>query len=116
MPRTITRDELQASLATPAAPVLLEALPAKYYLDGHLPGALHMPHDRVTALARDIIPNSQAEIVVYCASDTCRNSHIAAQALARLGYGNVSIYAGGKKDWMEAGLPVEQGGTVQAAA
>ena len=110
MTTTISRERLQEKLAGAPRPVLIEALPAKYYLDGHLPGALHMPHERVGELAPSALPDKQAEIVVYCASATCRNSHIAAGALERLGYGNVSVYAGGKQDWQEAGLRLEPGG------
>ena len=32
---------------------------------------------------------------------------MAARELAALGYTNVRDYAGGKQEWMEAGLPVE---------
>lgn len=116
MSKTMTRETLQRRLAASPAPVLLEALPAKYYRDGHLPGALHLPHDRVRALAPGLVADKSAEIVVYCASDTCQNSHIAAAALNALGYANVSVYAGGKKDWVEAGLPLETGGAAQDAA
>jgi rhodanese-related sulfurtransferase len=49
-----------------------------------------------------------AEIVVYCASATCQNSHIAARVLGQLGYANVRVYAGGKEDWSEAGLALER--------
>jgi rhodanese-related sulfurtransferase len=35
-------------------------------------------------------------------------SAMAAQVLRRLGYQNVRRYAGGKKDWLDAGLPVER--------
>ncbi len=116
MPRTITRDKLQVSLTKAPAPVLLEALPAKYYLDGHLPGALHFPHDRARTLAPVLVADKLAAIVVYCASDTCQNSHIAAATLEAVGYSNVRVYTGGKKDWIEAGLSVVKGGDVQLAA
>jgi rhodanese-related sulfurtransferase len=116
MSKTLTRAEVQAKLAGPARPILLEALPAKYFLDGHLPGAVHIPHDQVRALAAAALPDKDAEIVVYCASATCQNSHIAAGMLEQLGYRNVGVYAGGKQDWVEAGLPLEKGGSVAAAA
>jgi rhodanese-related sulfurtransferase len=45
-----------------------------------------------------------AEIVVYCASPICQNSHIAARSFEQLGYTNVGVYAGGKQDWQDAGL------------
>jgi rhodanese-related sulfurtransferase len=116
MSQTLTRETLQKRLASGARPTLIEALPAKYYLEGHLPGALHLPHDRVAELAASVVPDKRAEIVVYCASAACRNSHIAAEALTALGYANVAVYAGGKQDWTAAGLPLEQGGAAAAAA
>jgi rhodanese-related sulfurtransferase len=75
-----------------------------------------MPHDRVRTLAPTVVPDKQAEIIVYCASDTCRNSHLAAQTLEAIGYTNVGVYAGGKKEWVEAGLALEKGGAAQQAA
>lgn len=87
---------------------LVEALPEKYYRDGHLPGAKHLPHDQVRELAPGVLPDKSAEIVVYCASPTCQNSHIAAKVLERLGYTHVAVYAGGKQDWQEAGLALER--------
>lgn len=88
---------------------LVEALPEKYYRDGHLPGARHLPHDEVRQHAASVLPDKAAEIVVYCASATCQNSHIAARVLEQLGYTNVAVYAGGKRDWQEAGLALEEG-------
>jgi rhodanese-related sulfurtransferase len=107
--RTISREELRIKLSSASRPVLVEALPEKYYVAQHLPGALHLPHDQVDALAADVLPQKAAQIIVYCASRQCQNSHIAAHRLAALGYTDVSVYAGGKQDWEEAGLPFESG-------
>ncbi len=114
MTKILTRADLQARLAANPGLVLLEALPEKYFNDGHLPGARHFPHDRARALAGAVVPAKDAEVVVYCASATCQNSHIAARTLSQLGYGNVSVYAGGKQDWVEAGLALEQALAVTA--
>ncbi len=114
MTRQIDRATLQQRLASANPPLLAEALPEQYFRDWHLPGARHLPHDRVRALAPAVFPDRAAEIVVYCASRTCQNSHIAARLLEQMGYANVAVYAGGKQDWQEAGLPVERG--VAAAA
>ncbi len=113
---TITRDELKAVLEGPAKLVLVEALPAKYYLDKHLPGAINIPHDEVDALAASLLPDKDAPIVVYCANGPCRNSGIAAARLTELGYTSVRDYHEGKADWIEAGLPVESGPGARAAA
>ena len=97
----MTKQELQARIAANPNLVLLEALPEKYYNDWHLPGARHFPHDQARALAPAVVPDKSSEVVVYCASKTCQNSHIAARVLEQVGYGNVAVYAGGKEDWKE---------------
>lgn len=103
--KLIDRNTLQQRLGRAT---LVEALPEKYYRDAHLPGAKHLPHDEVRRLAAAVLPDKSAEIVVYCASSTCQNSHIAAKVLEQMGYADVAVYAGGKQDWQEAGLPVER--------
>jgi len=113
---TITREELARRIASGRPPVLLEALPERYYVQKHLPGALLFPHDQVAQLAPTLVLDRGAQIVVYCASRTCQNSHMAAQHLIRLGYTDVTVYAGGKQDWEEGGLPFEAAAEATAAA
>ena len=115
MAKSITRGELQVRLAANPRLTLLEALPEKYYKAGHLPGALHFPHDQARALAPGMLPDKVAEIVLYCASGTCQNSHTAARTLESLGYYDVAVYAGGKQDWTDAGLPLEQAARTDVA-
>lgn len=102
--RTIPRDTLKSLLGRVK---IVEALPAEYYRKAHLPGALHMPHDATAELAPKLLPDRNEKVVVYCASDTCKNSHIAAETLEKLGYRDVQVYVEGKKDWIAAGLPIE---------
>jgi rhodanese-related sulfurtransferase len=47
-------------------------------------------------------------VVLYCASATCQNSHIAARKLASLGYTSLSVFGGGKAAWSEAGETLEK--------
>lgn len=108
MTKTIDRLALQALMENGDAPVLIEALPEKYYSEGHLPGARHLPHDAVKEKAAQVVPDKNVPIVVYCASETCRNSHQAAEQFSALGYSDVAVYPGGKKDWEEAGLAFEK--------
>ncbi len=107
MTQTITREQLRANLENGVPMTLAEALPEKYYAAQHLPGAIHLPHDRVRELAPTRLPDRGNTIVVYCANVNCRNSHIAAQTLIQMGYRKVFVYAEGKQDWMDAGLPTE---------
>jgi len=61
-----------------------------------------------------VFASKDEPIVVYCANMRCQNSHQAAEELERLGYGDVSVYAGGKEEWIEAGYPVERGREIAA--
>jgi rhodanese-related sulfurtransferase len=106
MVNIITRQDLLLGLLGPTRPTLVEALPAKYYEHAHLPGAININHDEVDRLSAQTLPRKDAAIVVYCANAACKNSHMAAERLVALGYGSVSVYAEGKQDWIEAGLPV----------
>lgn len=111
MTRTITRDELKARLDAGEPTVIIEALPQRHFDAGHLPGAINIPHDAVKERAASELPDRDAVIVVYCASTECRNSRIAAETLTAAGYRNVHEYIEGKKDWQEAGYPLESRAT-----
>lgn len=54
-----------------------------------------------------LAPEPSSTVVVYCASDTCRNSHTAAALLRTLGYHDVRVYEGGKADWRSARLTLK---------
>ena len=107
MTTTISRQELQAKLASSEPPVLVEALGSAYFADAHLPGAINIPPDQVDRLAPRLLPDLDAEIVVYC-SGMCRNSEAASRRLEELGYRRVLLYPDGKEDWIEHALPVER--------
>src|SRR5215218_10930371 len=111
----ITRAQLRELIEADAdAVTIVEALPAGYYEEAHLPGAINIPHTEVRALAPELLPDKDAAIVVYCANLPCPNSGIAAHVLTKLGYTNVRDYAEGKDDWRAAGLPLQQGAPVAA--
>src|ERR687894_591869 len=88
MARMITLEELRDRMAANPDLVVVEALGEPYYRHSHLPGAINLPHDQVDALAPELLPDKNAEIVVYCANGPCPNSGIAASRLVELGYAN----------------------------
>jgi rhodanese-related sulfurtransferase len=106
MTKTIARESIKASLDKHEPIILVEALPEKYFNEGHLPGALQINHDEVDSKAAKLLPNKSAKIIVYCSNLACSNSGKVALHLSQLGYTNVFKYAEGKQDWIEAGLPV----------
>ncbi|MDI5986591.1 rhodanese-like domain-containing protein [Halomonas sp. M4R5S39] len=104
--KTINREELAARLEGREHPILVEALPEKYFRQWHLPNAVNINHDQVRQRAPELLPNKHAAIVVYCASATCQNSDMVANQLEAMGYTDVAVYKGGKAEWEEAQLPV----------
>jgi rhodanese-related sulfurtransferase len=46
--------------------VLLEVLAPRYYRHSHLPEALNLPPGKVAEMAPDLLPDKEAEIVLYC--------------------------------------------------
>jgi rhodanese-related sulfurtransferase len=111
----ISREELKAELDRGEPVTIVEALPEPYYRRAHLPGAINIPAERVPELAPLLLPDLDAEIVVYCANLPCPTSEMAARYLIELGYRKVREYAAGKQDWLEAGYPTEHGLVPRAA-
>lgn len=68
MPATIGREELKAKIERGDGVVLVEILDPEYYENAHLPGAVNLPLDRLGELAPKILPDKDADIVVYCMS------------------------------------------------
>jgi rhodanese-related sulfurtransferase len=62
----IGRDELRAKMDRGDPVILLEVLAPQYYRHSHLPGALNLPPGKVAEMAADLLPDKQAEIVLYC--------------------------------------------------
>lgn len=108
--RAISSDELWQRLERGDELVVVDALAPMSYAHSHLPGAINLPPEWVDDRAPRRIPDVNAEVVVYCADVTCDSSTVVAARLVELGYRNVMHYAGGKREWVDAGLPLEGGG------
>ena len=67
--QTISRNELRARLRDRSL-ILLDVLPKESYVDAHIPGAINLPVVEIEAKARQLISNSNQQIVVYCGGPT----------------------------------------------
>ncbi len=65
---TISRDELKQKIDRKDNFLLVETLPQTAYQHAHLPGAINLPPDQVPSGAPRLLPDKNADIVVYCAS------------------------------------------------
>ncbi|HOT61755.1 MAG TPA: rhodanese-like domain-containing protein [Treponemataceae bacterium] len=71
-----------------AGAIALDVRTADEYADGHLPAAVLLPYDEITAAsAARTLPSLDTPAVVYCRSG--RRSAIAVASLRRLGYTRV---------------------------
>ena len=70
MVKTISRNELKEKIDRHDGFMLVETLPRISYEHAHLPGAINMPPDQLKQLAANLLPDKDADIVVYCASPT----------------------------------------------
>ena len=70
MSAIMTRDELKAKIDRGDDFKLVEALAEEHYKEWHLPGAINIPAGRVRELAPKMLPDKNADIVVYCGSFT----------------------------------------------
>lgn len=86
--------------------LLVDTLPEQSFAKGHLPGAVNIVSDEILQRAPEILPDRNATVVVYCASAACKRAGLSAERLASLGYTQVRHYVGGKKAWVDAGLPL----------
>jgi rhodanese-related sulfurtransferase len=109
----VSRESLWQRIESGEEFVLVDALSPMSYAMSHLPGAINLTPGWVDDRARHRIPDLDTEVVVYCESADCDSSVTVANRLIELGYRNVRHYAEGKRDWVQAGLPLE-GGRVPA--
>ncbi|HEY7070862.1 MAG TPA: rhodanese-like domain-containing protein [Acidimicrobiales bacterium] len=107
MPSPITRATLHSRLTADDRPIVVEALGPAFYTDAHLPGAVNIPPGQVDELAPAVLPDLDADIVVY-GSGSSTSSDLVARRLEQLGYRAVLVYRGGKEEWAEHGLPLER--------
>ena len=66
MKKNIGREELKEKLDRGDAFVLVDTMASPYYRHSHLPGAINVPVDEIRERAPELLPDKDAEIVVYC--------------------------------------------------
>src|SRR4030095_13780310 len=104
--KIITREELKMKMDRGDDFALFEVLPLMYWRKHHLPGAKNLPPTQVATVVRELVPAPSAEIFLYCWGDDGPTSGWAGTELEGMGYTNVHEYSAGKKDWIDAGLPM----------
>jgi len=105
-PVSITPGELAEQIQLEQAPLILDVRSEKEYAEGHIPGALNIPHDELPDRLSEIGVAKTEEIVVHCHSGY--RAGIAEKVLIEADYSNVRDLDGHMNAWQSAGYPIEK--------
>ena len=87
--------------------IVVDVLPRPSYRSGHIPGAVNLPVEEITAAPLEL-PSTKATIIVYCGGPRCPLGRQAQERLRDLGYTNVRHYVGGLEEWTSQGFPLQR--------
>lgn len=99
--------DVHDSLAKGPDFVLVDVRGPALFAAGHVPGAVNIPHGKMTAHRMAEWPKGTL-FVTYCAGPHCNGAARGALRLARLGR-PVKIMAGGITGWMDEGFALAAG-------
>lgn len=94
------------------AVTLVDARPASFYRNGHIPGALNLPRERFAADFRVMesqLRGPSRPVVVYCQTASCDDAALVATALQQAGLRSVRVFPGGWREWQANGKPEARG-------
>jgi len=111
--REILPAELHRQVSVNPKLLLIDTLPQEQFARRHLPKASNVCVYEVIFLQQveAITTDKATPIVIYGSCATSHEATVAADKLARAGYGDLSVLKGGLDGWQAAGLPVEGSAT-----
>jgi phage shock protein E len=102
--KQITADELLARQhAKDASLVVLDVRTPEEFAEGHVPGAVNVPHDQVGTRLGELQSLKDKDVVVYCRSG--RRAGMAADVLQQAGFTRLQHLEGDMQGWTAAGRP-----------
>jgi molybdopterin/thiamine biosynthesis adenylyltransferase/rhodanese-related sulfurtransferase len=97
--------EASSLLESADPPLLVDVRERDEWVEGHIPGAVHVPRGNLESRIEQAIPNRSRPLLLYCAVGA--RSAFAAKTLEELGYENVVHLAGGFTEWKRNGFPTQ---------
>lgn len=102
----ISQDKLQKLLKDDNKPLLIDVRSAQEFANGHIPGAINIPHKSIKNQMALLEMAKGKQIVLYCHSGTRAN--FAKKVLKKNGFSKLDHLAGDYRAWSKKGLPVEK--------
>jgi rhodanese-related sulfurtransferase len=103
--REVTIEQTRERMTHNPAVQLIDVREDSEWINGHAAGARHIGKG---VIERDIeaqVPDKSTELILYCGGGY--RSLLAADALQKMGYTNVTSMAGGWRAWRDVGAPTE---------
>jgi phage shock protein E len=86
--------------------VILDVRTPEEFAEGHVPGAVNIPHDKLADRIGELMGAQKKEVVLYCRSG--RRAALAAETLTLHGFDKLLHLEGDMQKWSEAQRPIEK--------
>jgi rhodanese-related sulfurtransferase len=103
---SITAADLDALIVAGNAPFILDVRTQKEFAEGHIPGAVNIPHSELETRIAELDGHENDTIVLHCRSG--RRAVTADEILQANGFMKITELEGHMLDWEAGGHPVEK--------
>ncbi len=86
--------------------LLIDVRSPEEFAEGHIPGAINMPHNQIESYVSQLDDYKNQRIIVYCQSG--RRAMLTLETLKARSFTDVSHLEGDMMGWNAAGLPVDR--------
>ncbi len=86
--------------------MLIDVRSPKAFSNGHIPGAINMPHERINDYLSELEQHKGKPIIIYCQSG--QKAHIAMKMLEEMDFSEVMHFEGDMLGWNEIGATIDR--------
>ncbi|BCO20235.1 rhodanese-like domain-containing protein [Alteromonas sp. McT4-15] len=86
--------------------LLIDVRSPQEFAEGHIPGAINMPHENINDYVNDLKDHKDKPIIIYCRSG--RRAKLAMKVLEELDFSEVMHLEGDMLGWSAAGMSVDR--------
>lgn len=102
-PKEVAAQELLQRQSVGEKILVIDARSPEEFAAGHVPGAINLPHDRITGSEPVLKDWKQKPVVIYCRSG--RRAALASEVLEKQGFTKLEHLSGDMEGWLKDGRP-----------